>query len=436
MILFWSWKVSRITNANTSLRDSIVFIALIALITGCSGGGGGGGDAPPVNVAPVITAGCSNTNQYVDRNVATPVLSTHMGTLMANDPDGDPISFSVDVNNPNVVGPMPTAKGGSVSVDMTTGVYTYTPPPAGSTIGQSPRGLDSFAFRVDDPTSFSTATETVIVNPTIMPLGDSITLGSGNLMTGTLIGDAVSYRLQLLNRLNAAGYEFEYVGFTSSGANLLPAGQTQHGGFPGFRDSEIAFGASFAGGADDVGVPPPPPRDPPFDQYTGIFDELESIETDIVLLHIGSNPVFNPSSASGDTISILNQIGNWEDGGTNPHPVATAVMQIINQCNDLAGVDPLVADCSGDADMDLAALNANVVAGINGLPAMAPRPDELFFGAPLDIFGAYDLGGNLSNPLFFEDDIHPNLTGYNAIGDILFNVLTGLGGPAILQRCP
>ncbi len=433
-MLFRSWKVARMSR--TSLREFIVFIALIAILTGCSGGGGGGSDTPPANSAPVITAGCSNTNQYVDRNVAVPVLSTHMGTLMATDPDGDPISFSVDVNAPNMTGPATTAKGGSVTVDTTTGVYTYTPPAAGSTIGQSPRGLDTFQFRVDDPNTFTTATETVIVNPTIMPLGDSITQGTGN-MAVIPNAQAISYRLRLLNQLNAAGYQFEYVGFLESGTDpgFLPAGQRRHGGYPGFRDSEIAFGASFAGGADDPGVPAPPARPAPLNQYTGIFDELNKIETDIVLLHIGTNPTFNPSSASGDTIAILNQIGNWEDMGTNRHPVATVAMQIINQCNDLLGVDPLVADCSEDSEGDIAMLNTNVVNAINALPAMAPRPDELIFGANANVFTTF--GGSTPNPLFYIDDFHPNQTGYDAIGDVLFGALTGAGtAPAILQSCP
>ena len=445
MMLFRSWKVSRIYHA--SLKELILLITVTAIAMGCSGGGGGGGGGAPVNSAPVVTAGCSNTNQYVDRYVAMPVLSTHMGTLMANDPDGDPISFSVDVNNPNVSGPVATAKGGMVSVNTVTGDFMYTPPAAGTTIGQSPRGLDSFDFRVDDPTSFSIGTETVIVNPTIMPLGDSITLGTGNIATIPL-ADAVSYRMQLLTRLNAAGIQFEYVGFRHinfpnmgdidsprSGDNILPAGQTRHSGLGSFRDSEIGFGASFAGGADDPGVPPPPARPAPLDQYAGIFQALEDVETDIILLHIGSNPTFNPSSAAGDTIAILNQIGNWEDMGMNRHPVATMAMQIINQCNDLMGVDPMVDDCSPDPEGDIAALNMNVTAAINALPAMAPRPDELIFGADADVHSAF--GGAMPNPLLYIDDFHPNQVGYNIIGDVIFNALTApTTAPAILQSCP
>ena len=429
---------------HASLKELILLIAVTAIAMGCSGGGGGGGGVL-VNSAPVITAGCSNTNQYVDRYVAMPVLSTHMGTLMANDPEGDPISFSVDVNVPNVTGPVATAKGGMVSVNTVTGDFMYTPPAAGTTIGQSPRGLDSFDFRVDDPTSFSVGTETVIVNPTIMPLGDSITLGTGDIMT-IANADAVSYRMQLLTRLNAAGYQFEYVGFKyfnfpnmgdidspRSGENILPAGQTRHSGLGGFRDSEIGFGASFAGGADDPGVPNPPARPAPLNQYAGIFPALEDVETDIVLLHIGSNPVFNPSPVATDTIAILNQIGNWENMGTNRHPVATVVMQIINQCIGFPGA------CLAGGVPDITALNNNVVAAITALlmNPMAPAPDELIFGSDADIYGTF--GGANPNNAFFIDSIHPNQTGYDAIGDDLFDVLTGATtapAPAILQRCP
>ncbi len=389
----WSWIESR--NGATLLKCSFICMTLVIALVGCSGGGGGGGVVGG-NTAPSITAGCSSTNQS----------DLLMGTLVAS--DADPISFSLDVNAPMVAGPVATANGGMVELtDVTTGAFTYTPPAQ----GVGPRGRDSFQFRVDDPTSFSIATEMVIVNPKIMPLGDSITFGTGG--TGVPpAGEEVAYRLQLLNRLTDASqvggaYSFEYVGEESSGANLLPAGQTSHAGYGGCRDQDIA-------GLDNCfGLAP---------NLTGIYDELEQNPADIVLLHIGTNPqVLDPDPTDLET--ILNEIGRWEDSA-NGNPVSLVVMQIIPKMP----VEPLVDT-----------YNTNVIARITDRLMNNPvgLPDQIIYGdneANVDMYTAF--GGATPNAALYEDGLHPNAAGFTIMGDMLYSVLTGANRPAILQQCP
>ena len=81
-------------------------------------------------------------------------------------------------------------------------------------------------------------TEVVLANPTlrIMPLGDSITYGSGSTATA-------GYRGPLWTSLKNAGYEVDYVG-TQTGNQ--PTGiddfDPDHEGYPGWRVSHASKG--------------------------------------------------------------------------------------------------------------------------------------------------------------------------------------------------
>ena len=404
MCFKWSWRTSR--NGYALMKYLIVLVALPMALIGCSGGGGGGGSAPPANSAPVITAGCDTTFQSGDF-IGGMYTGNKMGNLQAMDPDGDPISFSLDLNNPMMAGPIPTANGGSVMLtDTTTGAFTYTPP----TQTQGPRGADTFMFRVDDPSSFSTATETIIVNPKVMPLGDSITEGNTG---GLASADRVSYRLELLNDLAAADLDIEFVGELIEGGNFLPANQTGHAGYSGAQDQHIANGMFAL-------IP----------SLTGIFDELEQNPADIVLLHIGTNDVNNVDPDPSDLEAILNEIGRWEDS-VNGNPVSVFVMQIINQCiNQATGC--LMG--GGAQEANIMAYNANVIDRIMNPVSGLALPDQVVFGAELDMFTAF--GGTSPVPMLFADDFHPSPAGYTVMEDVILASLTGPNQPTILQACP
>lgn len=390
----WSWRDSRI--GSTCVKNLFTLVSLSILLVGCSGGGGGGGGAP-VSTAPAITAGCTTTFESGDYDPGGFFIGIHTGTLVATDPD--PITFSLDVMNPMVAGPIILPSGAMVELtNVTTGAFTYTPSAGG------PRGTDSFPFRVDDPTEFSTATQTVIVNPKIMPLGDSITQGSGG-ATPPPQADRIAYRLELLNQLDTAGFDIQYVGELTSGINFLTAAQFLHNGYGGAEDQHIANGGFGT-----------------FPQLTGIFDELEQNPADIVLLHIGTNPVMVDTSAA-DTRSILTEIGRWEDS-MNGNPVTVLVARIIDRLPS----DPLVAT-----------RNTNIETMI-GMGAMGdPWPDQIIFGADVDMFNALYSGGAPDPalyPMVAGTAIHPNQAGYDVMGGVWASALTGASQPSILQACP
>jgi len=344
--------------------------------------------------APVITAGCFNTFQATALN----------GTLMATDPD--PISFSLDANNPMIANGV-SANGAMITLNTITGDYTYTPNPAG------PRGLDTFQFRVDDPTDFSIGTETVIVNPKVMPLGDSITLGVGGdvVANPALAIPAVSYRLELLNRLNTSNLPIEYVGELSSGsgAGLLPVGQRAHAGYSACQDFEIASGT-----ANDCFNFIPPMT------LTGIFDELEQNPADVVLLHIGTNPPVTDPDAN-DLGMILSEIRRWEVSA-NGNPIAVTVMQIINRLD-------------RDQEANIMSFNSNVITLINTATAANLPTLPIIRGANVDMFTLF--GGTTPIAALFADNLHPSQVGYDLIGSTLFSAITtDANRPSILQGCP
>ena len=401
MCFIWSWRTSR--NGYALMKYLIILVSLPIVLIGCSGGGGGGGGVPAANSAPAITAGCSTVSQ----------ANALMGMLMATDANGDPISFSLDLANPMMAGPINTANGGSVMLtDTTTGAFTYTPP----TQAQGPRGTDSFMFRVDDPTSFSTATETVIVNPKIMPLGDSITEGvSGVAPMDTPSDDRIGYRLTLFNSLLAQGVNIDYVGELDDGVNLMPAGQTANAGYSAAQDQHIADGM--------FGL---------FPQLDGIFAELEQNPADIILLHIGSNNINMVDSDPTDVERILTEIRRWEDTGTNPNPVSVYVMQIINQAGIPAGAMGVSQTPA------IMARNANVITRIMNPTVPNSFPSPVVFGAELDMFTA--LGGVMPDPANYGangDIIHPSAAGYDLMAGVLFDSLTMTSPPTIgLNACP
>src|SRR3972149_290813 len=71
----------------------------------------------------------------------------------------------------------------------------------------------------------------------IMPLGDSITAGK----TSGVVGPKqwTAYRKELYERLQAAGYQVDFVGSESNGS-YFSGFDPQHEGHGGWRDDEIA----------------------------------------------------------------------------------------------------------------------------------------------------------------------------------------------------
>jgi len=111
----------------------------------------------------------------------------------------------------------------------------------------------------------------------IMPLGDSITRGSGSINTN-------GYRKPLYENLTDNGYNVDFVGSQNDGV----FDDIDHEGHGGWTDSQIATNIYNNGGSNWIST------------YT----------PDIILLHIGTNGL---DSNPGDVEDILDEIDEYED---------------------------------------------------------------------------------------------------------------------------
>jgi len=128
--------------------------------------------------------------------------------------------------------------------------------------------------------SYMVLVSTVSAQLTIMPLGDSITVGEDS---GVIGGSAlwISYRKALWDELRAAGYDdVDFVGGQSAGFAYIGF-DPHHEGHGAWRDNQIA---------------------------DNVFDFLTQNPAEIVLLHIGTNGL-NPDPS--DVERILDEIDDY-----------------------------------------------------------------------------------------------------------------------------
>jgi lysophospholipase L1-like esterase len=353
------------------------------------------------NLAPQANNDCHNTPQE----------DPFSGVLPGNDPDNSPggLTFSLLENGADAdLGPIFTLKGQIQIDDTTTGAFTYTPN------ALSRRGADTFEYRVEDTEGGSdTGVVTMIINPKIMPLGDSITQGIIQGINGNLLpplSERGGYRKPLFDRLLNAGYGFDFVGRQSIGVGISPF-DPDNEGYAGAKDEQIANGGA---------------TDPETEvTFPGIFQALNDAthQADIILLHIGTNDInVNPGDTSpNDVRAILTEINRWE-GSANGNPVAVVLARIIDQCNG--------TQC--DPEPAIIAFNDNVVNMAQGLGA-GSGPDELVI---VDQRSALLKAGN-PDPNLYGSVLHPNAEGYDRMAEVWFEALTNAnGGPSIFEKCP
>jgi len=262
-------------------RRFVTVVIFLIGISGCSGEGGGSG--PPANQAPVAFNSC----EY-DSGVNQPFN----GTLVATDPEGQSLTYSI-------VG---IASNGSAQVtNPLTGAFTYTP-------NTNTRGTDTFTFRACEaaPSTVcsNVATYKIVHTPRIMPLGDSITEGDGSGDPDNLL---VGYRKPLKEALTAAGYVTDFVGTQNSGSSLFT--DSEHEGHGGFTADQInGSNGSF---------------------LTNLLNNTASMP-DVVLLHIGTNDISTSGGFNiidvNDVENILDTIDSWE---ASNWPVTVVISRII-----------------------------------------------------------------------------------------------------------
>ena len=130
---------------------------------------------------------------------------------------------------------------------------------------------------------------------TIMPLGDSITLGIG---PSDLPENLNGYRRDLYNLLSSSGYDIDFVGSLSNGTFV----EKQHEGHPGATAADIAS------------------------SLTGVYSRLVAYPADIILLHIGTNGL---SEDPNQVETILYEVARWERD--NSRTVIVILARIINR---------------------------------------------------------------------------------------------------------
>jgi VCBS repeat-containing protein len=324
-----------------------------------------------VNDPPVATGTCGTTRQ----------AQTLAGTLTATDLESPSLLMYSLADGSS--GPFITAKGGEVTItDPTTGAFTYRPR---SLAAHGERGTDTFVYRVTDPDgAVSSATQTVIVDQTIMPLGDSITRGDmgGVPPAGTRIG----YRKTLYDTLLANGFHSDLVGTLTDGYDV-PNFDFNHEGHPGYLASDIAWGRT--------GYP-----------TDGVRAWLDANPSDIILLHIGTNDLAQGQPAfatAADVESILDEIDLWEASANGNH--VTVLLALIIDSNPL--------------NPDVPVFNSNLLAMANNRNAN---------GDDIVIVNQHDA---LTYPDDLVDDLHPNPAGYNNMAGAWFTPLAN-----VAEKCP
>ena len=316
------------------------------------------------NVSPVATGTCGTTLQAL----------TLTGTLTATDQETPSLlMYSLADGS---TGPYLTAKGGEVTItDPTTGAFTYRPRPLAE---HGKRGRDTFAFRVTDPDGgIGSATQTVIVDQTIMPLGDSITEGYPWPDPATEVG----YRLALHDLLVNNGFSFDFVGSWSLGYGV-PDFDPDHEGHGGWTASEIAWGRT--------GYP-----------TDGVRAWLDKNPADFILLHAGTN-AFDVNNDI-DVEVILDEIDAWEASANGNH--VTVVLALIIDWNPL--------------NPDVPVFNSNLLAMAN---------NRIANGDDIIVVNEHDA---LTYPDDLADNLHPTPAGYDKMAGPWYDALSN-----VVDKCP
>ncbi len=222
----------------------------------------------------------------------------------------------------------------------------------------------------------------------IMPLGNSLTRGTmctnGSISPCTDISDedAVGYREVLFDMLTSAGHDFDFVGSESGGGAIMT--DTDHAGFPGIRDHQLAS-------VMETG----------FSIYTGLVTPgpyLESFPADIILLHIGTNDMLAGDLAVDGVERILDAIDDFET--EFGHPIMVFLARIISTRGNPCDTDADVVEFNGNLDALAASRNA--------------LGDNI-------IVVDMECGAGLDYSADMIDQVHPNQAGYDKMGQTWYD---------------
>jgi lysophospholipase L1-like esterase len=290
-------------------------------------------------------------------------------------------SYDVDaVGDPAPVYSLVSAPLG-MSINPTNGVISWTPGVVGSipvsvrAVNSSGTDIQTFDIDVAGSPQF-----TCSVPVSVMPLGDSITVGKSSGVDD--LSKQISYRKDLWDGLSAGGHWINFVGSQTNG-DFYAGFDPHHEGHGGWTDSQIAANIYDNGGENWLSQSP----------------------AGVILLHIGTNSL---NSDPSDVENILNEIDQYElDEGS---PVIVILARITNQ----VPYNPVVTQFN-DNVMDM--VQARVDGGDKIIMV------DLEDGAGL-IYGIHPAGD-------MWDSLHPYASGYSKMASEWFPSLA-----SILPVCP
>lgn len=225
----------------------------------------------------------------------------------------------------------------------------------------------------------------------VLPLGNSITYGN-MCVNGSISGcvpisgnEAPGYRYRFYQLMTAAGWTIDFRGGEHSGSNYLS--DTDNAGFGGISDDNLAI-LMETGSSPKTGYKEPGPY-------------LEYHPADIILLHIGTNDVLGADTSNVNGVKrILDAIDDYEtSSGTS---IMVFLARIISYRYDDCNTQPRVVAYNSKIDQLYAQRKA---AGDN------------------IILVDMECGTSLDYNNDFEDEVHPNQTGYNKMGEAWFNAV-------------
>ena len=254
----------------------------------------------------------------------------------------------------------------------------------------------------------------------IMPLGDSITLGTGDDPRG------VGYREDLFNLLNAGGYNFKFVGNEINGYdNYNPPPNTD---FYNFGRHHEGHGGWIADGS----TPYNSIEDNIISWLTTLKNHVPSDEPDIILLHIATNDCYsdNPATIKDDILRILDDINGSTGFNSNIMTIfATLIFyshndvtlhnhppdyeNVIDNLFEISEQDNLNNTLLPTEATNLISVGRNVsLVDMNSVLSQSEYPTYFSQHRTVDP----------SPPDF--NDVHPNTIGYTEMANAWFNKLT------------
>ncbi|MCJ7536405.1 MAG: putative Ig domain-containing protein, partial [Anaerolineales bacterium] len=189
-----------------------------------------------------------------------------------------------------------------MSIDSVSGLISWTPGVTG-TIPVSVRAVNSAGVAIQsfDIEASGVPQFTCSVPVSVMPLGDSITVGKSSGVDD--LSKQISFRKDLWDSLSASGIWVNFVGSQTNG-EFYSGFDPHHEGHGGWTDAQIAVNIYDNGGENWLTQNP----------------------AGVILLHIGTNSL---SSDPSDVENILNEIDQYEiEEGS---PVIVLLARITNQ---------------------------------------------------------------------------------------------------------